>query len=153
LKAAGICGMFSKESDLSSNNPLQRQAALDYIKRELEFGEKVGAEYLLVAPGAVGRPVPCDDMEFETGDMLINLHLADSNRCALGDGFMDVDTIIMALYLIGFNTGDRYVTPEPLGPGGDPYPAMYGRSDKPRLDELVNKTVAYFRQREEELLK
>jgi D-psicose/D-tagatose/L-ribulose 3-epimerase len=227
IKVSGICGMFSKENDLSSSSPVQRQAALDYIKRELEFGEKVGADYMLVVPGAVGRPAPYDNMEFErsvetikivadlfvkhhiraaiepirsaeisfihsfedakryiravnhpgiqningdvyhmlveerhigeaivdAGDMLVNLHLADSNRCALGDGFIDVDTIIMALYLIGCNNGCRYVTPEPLGPGGDPYPAMNGRPDKPRLDELVNKTVTYFRQREEELLK
>ena len=33
-------------------------------------------------------------------DMLVNLHLADSNRCALGDGSMDIDAIIMALYVI-----------------------------------------------------
>ncbi len=49
------------------------------------------------------------------GDMLVNLHMADSNRCALGDGSMDLDTIIMALYLIGYNREGRFVTPEPLG--------------------------------------
>ena len=44
-------------------------------------------------------------------------------------GSMDLDTIIRALYLIGYNTEGRYVTPEPLGPGGDPYPAMNGKPD------------------------
>jgi hypothetical protein len=39
-----------------------------------------------------------------------------------------------------------------LGPGGDPYPAMYGKPDPARLDNLVNQTASYFRQREEELL-
>lgn len=77
----------------------------------------------------------------------MNLHLADSNRCALGDGSMDLDTIIMALYLIGFNQEGRFVTPEPLGPGGDPYPAMYGKPDGPALDQLVLRTVSYFRER------
>ena len=86
------------------------------------------------------------------GDRLINLHLADSNRGALGDGARDVDIAIMALYLIGYNTGGRYVTPEPLGPGGDPYPAMYGRPDKRLLDRLVAQTTRYFRAREETLL-
>ncbi|MCQ4365837.1 hypothetical protein KQR54_33010, partial [Mycobacterium gordonae] len=86
------------------------------------------------------------------GDQLLNLHLADSNRGALGDGSMDYDTIIMALYLLGFNREGRYVTPEPLGPGGDPYPAMHGKPDKQVLERLVMQTATYFREREAYLL-
>jgi len=78
--------------------------------------------------------------------------MADSNRCALGAGSLDLDTIIMALYLIGYNEGNKFVTPEPLGPGGDPYPAMYGKPDPKLLDDLVNSTASYFRQREEAVL-
>ncbi len=85
------------------------------------------------------------------GQRLINLHMADSNRCALGDGSMDLDTIIMALYLIGYNEGEKYATPEPLGPGGDPYPAMFGMPDKASLDALVGKSVKYFREREKSI--
>ena len=86
------------------------------------------------------------------GDMLTNLHLADSNRCALGDGAMDLDTIIMALYVIGYNRDGCYCTPEPLGPGGDPYPATHGKPDPAKLDKLVGDSVKYFREREEELI-
>ena len=39
----------------------------------------------------------------DAGDSLVNLHFADSNRCALGEGSIDVCTIIRALYLIGHN--------------------------------------------------
>mgnify|MGYP001082969602 CR=1 FL=1 len=53
--------------------------------------------------------------------MLVNLHMADSNRCDLGKGSLDVDTIIMVLYLIGCNQEGTFVTPEPLGSGGDPF--------------------------------
>ena len=226
IKAAGVCGMFSKDNDLSSKYALQRQAAIDYLKREIEFTASVGGEYLLVVPGAVGRACAYDNMEFDrsvetlriiadlfseydikaaiepirsaevsfihtvddakryieainhpgvryingdvyhmqeeeshigeailsAGDMLANLHLADSNRRALGDGSMDLDTIIMALYLISFNAEGRFVTPEPLGPGGDPYIAMYNRTDKSVLDRLVITTTEYFREREAYLL-
>ena len=86
------------------------------------------------------------------GDMLTNLHMADSNRLALGEGSLDLDTIIMALYLIGYNVPGKYVTPEPLGPGGNPYQAMYGKPDKVSLERLVQQTASYFRQREEELV-
>jgi len=226
LEVAGICGMFSSDNDLSSNRAIHRQAAIDYIRRELDFAQAVGAGYMLVVPGAVGRPVAYDNAEFErsietlhrvadefvahnvkaaiepirsaevsfihtiadakryitalnhpgishingdvyhmqveevhigealvdAGDMLINLHVADSNRCALGDGSLDLDTIIMALYVIGFNRPGRFVTPEPLGQGGDPYPAMYGKPDSVALDRLVLSTFKYFREREQELL-
>ena len=213
-------------SGLSSNRAIHRQAALDYLRREISFTAAVKGAYLLVVPGAVGRPQPYDDTEFtrsaetlkiagdcfvkhgikaavepirsaevslvhtiaeaekyiqavnhpgvahingdvyhmqseeqhigeallEAGDRLVNLHMADSNRCALGQGSLDLDTIIMALYLIGFNAPGRFVTPEPLGPGGDPYPAMNGNPDKKALDKLVQQTVSYFREREETLL-
>lgn len=226
IETAGICGMFSADNDLSSNRGIQRQAAVDYLKRELDFTKQMGGSYILVVPGAVGRPTAYDKSEFErsvatlqlvadlfvknkikaaiepiraaevsfchtiadakqyiaavnhpgighingdvyhmqsgeshigealldAGDQLLNLHMADSNRCALGEGAMDLDTIIMALYLIGFNQKGHYVTPEPLGPGGDPYPAMHGKPDKKLLDKMVSQTARYFREREEALL-
>lgn len=219
VRVSGICGMFSRENDLSSNNAWQRQNAIDYIKREVEFCAAVGGEYLLIVPGAVGRPDKYDDSEYERSiealrivgkvfeeyrikgaiepirsaevsmvhtfreakqyiqdlgcdwirfingdvyhmqseevhigktildgkDYLYNLHLADSNRCALGKGSMDLDTIIKALYAIRY---DGYVTAEPLGPGGNPYPAMNGKHDSLELDRLVKDTVDYFRERE-----
>jgi sugar phosphate isomerase/epimerase len=88
----------------------------------------------------------------QAGARLVNLHMADSNRRALGDGSLDLDTIIMALYLVGFNREGCFVTPEPLGPGGDPYPAMYGNPDKKVLDEMVRKTATCFWEREEQAL-
>lgn len=222
LAASGVCGMFSVDNDLSSNRPIQQQEAIEYIRREVDFTAAVGGKYLLVVPGAVGRPDAYDDTEFhrsvqalrsvadvfsdscvkaaiepiraaevslvrtvadaieyieavdhsgvqhingdvyhmqseemniprailEAGDRLVNLHLADSNRGALGAGSMDIDTMIMALYLIGQNTEGRFVTPEPLGPGAGPYPARNGRPDPAQLDKLVNDSVSYFRDRE-----
>ena len=226
ISVAGICGMFAADNDLSSNRAIHRQAAVDYLRREITFTQEMGGSYLLVVPGAVGRPKKYDDSELvrsaeslrivaqefathgiraaiepirsaevsfchtisdakayleavgdpaighingdvyhmqsgeshigeaivEAGNLLTNLHLADSNRCALGEGSIDLDTIIRALYLIGFNRDGCYVTPEPLGPGGDPYPAMYGRPEPALLDRMVDSTASYFREREEAVL-
>lgn len=88
----------------------------------------------------------------KAGDRLVNLHLADSQRGALGTGSMDIDAIIKALYVIGHNAEGRFVTPEPLGPGAGPYPARNGRPDPEMLDELVRQSVTYFREREEAVL-
>lgn len=226
LRVSGVCGMFSSDNDLSSNRAVCRQAAVDYLDREIPFTQDVGGSYLLVVPGAVGRPKAYDDVELErsadtlklrassftqhgvkcaiepiraaetsfvhtiedakqyiravnhpgvahingdvyhmqseeshigeallnAGEMLLNLHFADSNRCALGEGSLDVGTIIRALYVIGHNQPGRYVTFEPLGPGGDPYPAMHGRPEKTKLDALVMDSIRYFRDCEELVL-
>lgn len=227
ISCGGVCGMFSADNDLSSNRHIQRQAAIDYIRREAAFTAEVGGKYMLVCPAAVGRPGKYDDSETDrsidalsriadvfvehgiraaiepiraaetsivhtfaeardyirrlnhpgvqhingdvyhmlvgeshigqairdAGSMLTNLHMADTNRCALGDGSLDIDTIIMALYLIGYNQCPScFVTPEPLGPGGDPYPAQNAKTDSAILDKLVFDSVNYFRAREEELL-
>ena len=223
IKVAGVCGMFSAENDLSSNSGSTRQRAIDYLRLQLELCFETGASYLLVVPGAVGRPTPYDanecDRSVETlrvvaddfvragvrgavepirsaevslvhtiadakrylaavnhpgiahingdvyhmqveeanialalrdaGPLLINLHLADSNRCALGHGSLDLDAVIMALYTVGYAEGLRFATPEPLGPGGDPYPAMFGKPDAAALDALVADTATYWRQRED----
>jgi D-psicose/D-tagatose/L-ribulose 3-epimerase len=226
IRTAGICGIFSVDNDLASNRAVHRQAAVDYIRRELEFGAQMGAGYMLIVPGAVGRTASYDAMEFErsvetlrlvadlfvkhtvkatieairsaevtivhtfaeakryiaavghpgvqhingdvyhmqveeghlgqailgAGQMLLNLHMADSNRDALGMGSLDLDTIIRSLYLVGFNEDGHFVTPEPLGPtGGDPYQAMHGTPDPVGLDRLVGQTAVYFREREEEV--
>jgi len=226
VRVAGICGMFSSDNDLSSNRGVHRQNAIDYIRRELDFAAAVGAGYMLIVPGAVGRPAAYDNSEFErsveslrivaddfvkhnvraaiepirsaevsiihtiadakryieaishhgvchingdvyhmqveeshigmaildAGEKLTNLHMADSNRGALGDGSMDIDSIIMAMYVIGYNNDKCFCTPEPLGPGGDPYPAMFGKPDAQLLNNLVNKTAKCFRERETALL-
>jgi sugar phosphate isomerase/epimerase len=226
LRVSGVCGMFSADNDLSSNRAPCRQAAIDYLKREIPFTSEVGGRYLLVVPAAVGRPKAYDSTEFQrsvqtirqcahyftdygvkaaiepirsaetslvhtvadakhyivsidhpgighingdvyhmqseeshigeailqAGDQLVNLHFADSNRCALGEGSMDVCTIIRALYLIGHNQEGRFVTFEPLGPGGDPYPAMYGEPDSAKLDALVFHSARYFRDCEDLVL-
>ena len=102
--------------------------------------------HMLLGESHIGQAI------VDAGEMLANLHMADSNRCALGEGFLDLDTIIMALYLIGYNNDNCFVTPEPLGPGADPYPAMNGIPEPKKLDRLVLDTAKYFREREEEVL-
>ncbi len=100
--------------------------------------------HMLVEESHIGEAL------LNAGEMLTNLHMADTNRCALGDGSLDLDTIIMALYLLDYNNNPScFVTPEPLGPGGDPYPAQNAKTDPALLDKLVFDSVRYFRERED----
>ena len=227
IKVSGICGMVSKESELSSNSPFVRQRCIDYFKRNIEFCRELRGEYILFSPGAIGRPEKYDDFEFERAvdtlrilgdifvkenvkgsiepvrtdevsichtfkdalkmvkainsngikhiagdiyhmyheeehigeailkysDYLINLHMADTNRRALGSGMMNLDIIIMALYLINYNEKKAFCTAEPLGPGSNPYYQMNGISDPKIFDDLVEKSATYFYKRESLLLK
>lgn len=226
LQVSGIAALFSPDFDLAGISAIQRQAAIDYIKREVEFASAVQAQYILIIPSAVGRITPYDPYEMErsaatlrrvadvfveyhvkaaiepireaevslihkfadakryiaavdhpgvahingdvyhmlteekhigeaildAGDLLINLHLGDSNRDALGEGCLDVDTLIIALYLIGMNNAGRFVTGEPIGPSANPFAAMYGYPDPKMLDRLVHDTVNCFREREEAVM-
>ena len=52
-----------------------------------------------------------------------------------------------------YNNNDNcFVTPEPLGPDGDPYPAQNAKTNPAILDKLVRDSVNYFREREACLL-
>ncbi len=226
IRVAGVCGMVSPESELSSNKPHITQRSIDYFRRNIEMCAELGGSYVLFAPGAVGRPVPYDDNEFQRaadairilgddfvkhgvraaiepvrpaevsfchtfaeakalidrvdhpgvkhiagdlyhmlvdeehigktildyGHMMLNLHLADTNRKALGKGMLDLDIVLMALYVVGYQEGECFCTPEPLGPGGDPYPQMWGNPEPKMLDQLVAQTASCFYEREREIL-
>jgi sugar phosphate isomerase/epimerase len=84
--------------------------------------------------------------------MLTNLHMADSNRRALGQGSLDLDLVLMALYVTGYNNDKCFCSAEPLGPGGDPYPQMFGHPSPEILDPLVEQTARCFYEREQAIL-
>jgi D-psicose/D-tagatose/L-ribulose 3-epimerase len=88
----------------------------------------------------------------EAGDQLINLHVEDTNRMPLGNGMMDMDTIIRALYLLGYNREGCFVTGEPLGPGRNSYAIMFGQHTEEAKEQLVADTVQTFREREAAVL-
>lgn len=227
LEVSGSCGLFSAEVDMSSSNTYTRKNAVDYIKNEVEFLEKVGGNYLIVVPSAVGasgsfnenayqrsietakitaekiksypikiavEPIRSAEVNLvntvdkaleyidavdhqsiqningdifhmlneeehigqailEAEEKLVNLHLADSNRGAIGSGMIDLDLVISALYLIDYNRGAKFVTGEPLGVGGDPYTLMNQKGNEEKFDFLVKQTADYFREREKVLKK
>jgi D-psicose/D-tagatose/L-ribulose 3-epimerase len=226
LTVSGICGMATADAEFASNRPHIRQRAIDYNRRQADFCAEVGGSYLLVVPGAVGRPAAYDRGEFgraveairivaeyfkelgirgaiepirpeevslchsfddarrliaaiahpgvqhingdlyhmlasedhigqtilEAGPLLINLHMADTNRRALGGGLLDVDVVLMSLYAIGYEHRPAYCTPEPLGAGGNPYSAMFEAPDPDALDVLVERTASTFYEREAAIL-
>ena len=86
------------------------------------------------------------------GEKLTNLHLSDTNRRGLGTGSLDLDIVIMALYVIGYNNKYCFCTLEPLGGGANPYDMLYGQPDIEAVDQLVKGSAEYFFERENEIL-
>lgn len=64
LQTSGVCGLYSPDVDLASDNAFRAQNAVDYVRREIEFVHEMGGEYLIVVPSAVGRPQPLGSEEF-----------------------------------------------------------------------------------------
>jgi D-psicose/D-tagatose/L-ribulose 3-epimerase len=58
-------GWPAEDHDLANKNPLNRQKAIDYFKRQIECVKVVGGDYLIVVPSAVGkfRPMGADTSE------------------------------------------------------------------------------------------
>ena len=83
----------------------------------------------------------------DCGDQLLNIHLRDINGLPLGHGMIDVDTVIRALYLLGFNTPGHFATAEP---------ATRGKMFEELPEELkimrCRDTIECFREREEAVL-
>jgi len=88
----------------------------------------------------------------EHGQKFASIHLADTNRRALGTGHLDLDVVQMALHAVGHARPDRFCAAEPLGAGGNPYDQMHGPADPEALDALVGQTARTWREREEVIL-
>lgn len=91
----------------------------------------------------------------DAGEQLLNLHLKDTHeQRPIGNGMLDVDTLIRALYLAGFNQPGHFAVGEPLPDYYEPV-AGYGtliRHGAATLDLLARETIAVFREREAAVL-
>ena len=152
---ARCAGDFARSGILAALEPIRSAevSLVNSIDDALSFLGSVGSEsiahinadtyHMSLEEPHIGEAI------LKAGDRLANLHLADTNRDGLGRGMLDLDTVIMAAYLIGMNREGRFLTPEPLGPVTDPYQLSNMPCDTAVMDALVSDTVSYFRQRED----
>lgn len=84
----------------------------------------------------------------DNADLLLNLHLRDTNQgLPIGHGMLDVDTVIRALYLIGFNTPGHFACAEPATKG-----RIFIEVDEETKRMRARDTIETFREREEAVL-
>lgn len=75
---------------------------------------------------------------FKAGKLLYNVHIADSNRQAVGEGHIDFKEVLTALKEIGYT---RTLTLEPLPPVHDPYSILSRSLHKDLWDEIAKKSI------------
>jgi sugar phosphate isomerase/epimerase len=85
----------------------------------------------------------------QSGDALIHIHLADSNRAAPGTGHTDFTPIMQALKDIHYQ---GYVTFEILPAAADPFGVMRRGGGLEFFDEYTEKSIAYIRNIEKSLV-
>jgi D-psicose/D-tagatose/L-ribulose 3-epimerase len=72
------------------------------------------------------------------GNNLINVHLADSNRCSVGRGHINFKALIKALKEINYQYD---LTLEPLPPVSDPYLALEGGVSENIFDQYAAESI------------
>jgi D-psicose/D-tagatose/L-ribulose 3-epimerase len=83
----------------------------------------------------------------KAGDLLVNVHIADSNRQAVGYGHTDFGAIMQALRDIGY---ERALALEPLPPVPDPYVAARLTRYRHLRDVYAEECITRLRQYEKE---
>jgi sugar phosphate isomerase/epimerase len=86
----------------------------------------------------------------QAGSALINFHVADSNRQAVGEGHIDWDAHVKALIDIGYI---RTLSLEPLPPVADTYLAANIQRFKPLRDEYAKLSIERLKEIEKRCLK
>lgn len=108
------------------------------------------AEHMMGGEEHVGEAI------LQAGKQMINFHLKDTHDARpIGRGMLDVDTIIRALYLIGFNEPGHFASGEAQPDYYEPVSARYGLQiphSAHVLDILARETIEYFREREAAVL-
>ena len=95
----------------------------------------------------IEEPDPSEAIR-KAGNLLINVHIADSNREAVGHGHTDFKGIMRALKDIGYQ---RALALEPLPPVPDPYIAARLKRYQPLRDIYAEECISRLRQYEREV--
>ena len=75
-------------------------------------------------------------------DKLANFHIADSNRCGIGHGHIDIFPIMKTLKEVGY---DGYIALEPQAPGPNPFEAVKAPDSKETVESYLAESIGILR--------
>lgn len=140
------------EAVMDPPNPLCHR-----ISDAMKYIEDVNHQGVQHINGDIGHMLLGEDHLGESimkiGHRMVNIHVRDTNGKAIGHGMLDLDTVIMALYLVGQNEEGRFISGE-VNPDTEmaPLVAISSVHEKKKLDQVARDNIDYFREREEAVL-
>lgn len=140
----------AQKGTLLAIEPINRYETylVNTAEQGIRFVSEVGSEFVKLHLDTfhmnIEEPVPADAVR-AAGELLVNVHVADSNRQAVGRGHFDFTALMKALKEIGYT---RALALEPLPPVPDPYIAM--RMDRYRSlwDAYAQESIGRLRELE-----
>lgn len=151
VKAAAL---YAEEKGIAlAIEPINRYETflINNVNQALRFISEVGSEavklHLDTFHMNIEEPDPSEAIR-KAGNLLVNVHIADSNREAVGHGHIDFKSIMRALKDIGYQ---RALTLEPLPPVPDPYIAARLKRYQPLRDIYAEECIMRLRQCEREV--
>ncbi|MGD2104916.1 MAG: sugar phosphate isomerase/epimerase family protein, partial [Anaerolineae bacterium] len=131
---------YGAERDVSlALEPINRYETflVTNVSQALPFLDDVGSDNLKLHLDTFHMNIEEPDLAAavrQAGDLLVSMHVSDSNREAPGRGHIDFDALMSALEDVGF---EGPLTLEPVPPGSDPFLASRMSENLPLRDEYA----------------
>lgn len=146
--------LYAEEKEITlAIEPINRYETflINNVDQAIRFISEVGSEavklHLDTFHMNIEEPDPSEAIR-KAGNLLVNVHIADSNREAVGHGHTDFKSIMRALKDISYR---RALTLEPLPPVPDPYIAARLKRYQPLRDVYAEECISRLRQYEREV--
>jgi sugar phosphate isomerase/epimerase len=145
---------YAKERDIVLGlEPINRYETflVNNVDQALRFIEQVGSENLKIHLDTFHMNIDEPDLVnavHKAGDLLVNMHISDSNRQAPGRGHIDFMHLIRALNDINYS---GFLTLEPVPPGSDPLLMSSMSQNTPLRDIYAQESILYLRELEKSL--
>lgn len=115
------------------------------LEQALQFLSDVGADNLKLNLDTFHMNIEEPDLSeaiLRAGDLLVNMHISDSNRQAPGRGHMDYSALLGALKQIDYQGA---LVLEPVPPGSDPILLSQFSKNLPLRDVYAEEGIAYLK--------
>ena len=148
LSAVRRAASFAEsEGILLAIEPINRYETflINSVAKALQFAQQVGSPAVRIMADTFHMNI--EDPDFgaairQAMDWLIHVHVADSNRMAVGHGHIPFKDVVRALKEIGY---ERALAMEPMPPVAEPYLALTYEHSPEALDEAVGQCITWLK--------
>lgn len=144
VKAVQEVAKYAEKKDiLLAIEPINRYETylVNSVQDALSYSREVNSSHVKIMADTFHMNIEERDIPEAiriAGNNLINVHIADSNRCSVGRGHINFKALIKALKEINYQYA---LTLEPLPPVSDPYLALEGGVSENIFDQYAAESI------------